>query len=158
MTQGRVFNRDVFARLWADPKVPTQRIADAMGMTRQAVSWRARQMGLPSRANVRRRVIDPVLLRDMWLAGVRSADIAAYFGAAHHSCVCTAARNLGLPRRQKGGKSGFRNGGWQKNITLAEWQELRAARRMAETARAEQAALANAEMVDHLWTRRRAAA
>jgi hypothetical protein len=155
---GRVFNRDVFARLWNDPKVPTQRIADAMGMTRQAVSWRARQMGLESRALVRRRVIEPDLLRDMWLAGVRSADIAAYFGAAHHSCVCTAARKLGLPRRQKGGKSGFRNGGWQKNITIAEWHELQAVRRMAEAAQVTRAAMRDAEMIDRASPKRRAAA
>lgn len=127
------FDRAVFARLWNDHSVPTKRIAQVMGVTRQAVSWHAHHMGLPSRQKVRLRKADPNLLREMWLAGVSSADIARHFGMAHHSCATTAARKLGLPRRKRG-PSGRMNGGWQANITIEEFFEGKDAEKMAEAA------------------------
>ena len=145
------FNVAVFAALWQNHAVPTQRIADAMGITRQGASWHARRMGLPSRAKVRRRLVEPELLAEMWLAGVSSREIAAHFGMAHHSCAVTAAKNLGLPRRKRG-PSGTMNGGWLPTITAAQFLSDKAqgilGARMAEAARVEQAAMINAEMAD----------
>ena len=141
------FNRAAFVALWNNHAVKTQRIADAMGVTRQAVQARAKAMGLPSRGHIRLRKADPDLLREMWAAGVKTSEIAAHFGMAFPACASLAAIKLGLPRRVRGA-SGKRNGGWVATITLAQFFEMRLARRMAETAREEQAAAINAEMVE----------
>lgn len=141
----RTFDRKIFASLWNDHSIPTQRIADAMGISRQGVSWHAHHMGLPSRAKVRRRKADPVLLREMWLAGVSSAEIAAHFGMSHHSCAVTAAKKIGLPRRERG-PSREMNGGWKKNKPISEFlyerEQAELAAKMAEAAAEEQRAAA----------------
>lgn len=149
MGEPRSFNREIFAVLWNNHRVPTARIAETMGITRQAVSWHGHHMGLPSREKLRKRKSDPALLSEMWLAGVRSADIARHFGMAHRSCAITAAKMLGLPGRKRGA-SGRMNGGWEPNITLEEFLEARLGARMAEAARIERGALINAEMVDQI--------
>lgn len=142
-----------FARLWACTRISTDEMAAALGVTRQAVSWRARTMGLPSRAANRRRKADPALLAEMWLAGVSSAEIARHFGMAHHACATTAARLAGLPARirSSGGTGG--RGGWPRTITLDDFWQLRAADRMRLAATAERAATAKR---DGLRTRRAA--
>ncbi len=136
---GARFDRAIFARLWNDHSIPTQRIAEAMGVTRQTVSWHAHQMGLPSRAGLRHRKADPALLREMWLAGVSAREIAEHFGMAHHACVVTAAKNLGLPGRVRG-PAGYRNGGWVANLPIAEFWQAKLAARMEEFVRSERAA------------------
>lgn len=140
-------NINAFCSLWNNHAVPTRRIAEAMGMTRQGVQYWAARLGLPSRAKLRRRKHDPALLAEMWAAGVSTSDIAQHFGLAHHACVSTAARCMGLPRRQRG-PSGRMNGGWRPTITAAAFFEARLAQRMARSAREEQAAMIAAEMVD----------
>lgn len=149
---GTAFNREIFARLWNDHSVPTARIAAAMGLTRQGVSWHARKLNLPGRDKLRRKLYEETTLRDMWLAGVKASEIAKHFGMAHHACASTAARKLGLPRRQRG-PSGKMNGGWPATISLTEYFEAKAAARLAVVAAREQAALINAEMVDTIGYR-----
>lgn len=127
------FNRDVFAKLWANHRIPTAKIAEAMGISRAGVSWHAHHMGLPTRSKVRKRKADPDLLTEMWMAGVKASDIAQHFGMAHHACAATAARKLGLPKRQRG-QSGKMNGGWRANITMAEFLEAKAGVQMAMVA------------------------
>lgn len=118
-----------FARLWSCMQISTEEIANSAGVKRQAVTYRARKLGLPSREKNRRRKAEPKLLEEMWLAGVRSADIARHFKMAHGACASTAARKLGLPPRERG-SAGFRNGGWAKNITLEEFLQAKLAERM----------------------------
>lgn len=134
------FNREVFAKLWANHRIPTAKIAAAMGISRAGVSWHAHQMGLPGRDKVRRRLADPDVLREMWMAGVKASEIARYFGMAHHACVTTAARNMGLPKRQRG-SSGKMNGGWKANITLAAFLEAKAGANMVRVAAQEREAM-----------------
>ena len=124
----RVVDRETFTRLWKCHTISTEEIAQWLGVTRQAVSDRARRMGLPSRAKVRRRIIRLEELKDLWKAGVATKDIAAYFGLAHHSCVSTAARNAGLPPRQRGVGKGA--GLWIGTISMREYRELKLAERM----------------------------
>lgn len=133
----RHFNREVFALLWSNHDIPVMRIADAMGISRAGASWHAKAMGLPSRAKVRRRKINPTLLREMWTAGVAVSEIAAHFGIRNGSAVSHAATALGLPKRERG-PAGFRNGGWKPTITLAQFLEQRTAARMAALAKSEQ--------------------
>ena len=113
-----------FARLWSCLTITTDEIAASVGVTRQAVGYRAKRMGLPPRSKNRRRKAAPNELAEMWRAGVRCADIARHFGMAHGACVSTAARKLGLPPRVRGA-AGFRNGGWARNITLEQYFEDR---------------------------------
>jgi hypothetical protein len=121
--------------LWPRHDIPTRAIAAHFGVTRQAVSWAAHRAGLPPRTRLRRRLIDPDELRDMWLAGVASPEIARHFGVAHHSCVTHSARKMGLPRRIRstGGMPGAR-GGWLPTITLQQYFEMRLAQAMADEA------------------------
>ena len=149
--EAKRFNPEIFEKLWANHKIPTQRIADAMGISRQGAGWHAKRMGLPSREKVRRIKHDPALLAEMWIAKVSSADIAAHFGMAHHACVTTAARVAGLPPRKRG-SSGRMNGGWEATISAAEFFEgkrLAALNRaLIEDAKSVAAQFRLAEMVD----------
>ena len=121
-------NTDAFIAAWNNHKIPTARIADALGVSRAAVSRRAHNMGLPTREKVRRKKHDPALLAEMWMAGVSAKEIAEYFGMAHHACASTAARKQGLPKRERG-SAGYRNGGWKGNLPIGLfWQEKMAAR------------------------------
>jgi len=122
-----------FARFWACHEITTQELADWLGVTRNAVSWRARQAGLPSRKHVRRRKADDATLRDMWMAGVSSADIARHFGYAGRSCVSRRARMLGLPSRVRRRGTGGVNG-WDGTIPMWQYLEARIGERMAAEA------------------------
>jgi len=126
---------DLFAKLWACHSIPTQEIADRLGVTRQAVSWRAHHAGLPSRKHVRYRKCDDAKLTEMWLAGVKVADIARFFGYAYRSCVSQRVADLGLPRRVRKPGCGGPNG-YPGTITLAKYGEMR----MAEAMQAEREA------------------
>lgn len=124
-----------FARLWNCHRISTEEIAQWMGVTRQAVGDRARRMGLPSRAKVRKQLVRNDELRELWLAGVATKDIAQYFGLASHSCVSRAVLLAGLPRRERG-KGGHTHGGWIGTISLHDYRQIKLAERMkAEIAR-----------------------
>lgn len=116
------YDDETFKRLWLCLTIGTEEIAQSVGVTRQAVTYRAKRMGLPLRTKNRLRKARPEELAAMWRAGVRCADIARHFGMAHGACVSTAARHLGLPPRVRGA-AGFRNGGWAENITLEQYLE-----------------------------------
>lgn len=129
----RKINREAFEVLWFKPTVSIQQMADAMGVKRQAVTWRARSFGLPDRTKMRARKIQPELFREMWEAGVSTHEIARHFGLSCHSSACAMARHLDLPRRVRG-KSGKMNGGCAATITVREFYEMKLARRMAAAA------------------------
>lgn len=137
-------NLAAFQKLWANPKVTIQRIADAMGITRQAVGQRAKALGLPSRGHLRQIKHEPALLAEMWAAGVSTEEIAAHFGMAHRACASKAARNANLPKRARGA-SGKRNGGWVAGMTLAEFLEAKAAEKFKAAILAEQRQLQAAQ-------------
>lgn len=130
----RRYDDATFKRLWSCLDISIDEIAASADVTRQAVTYRAKRLGLPSRVTNRRRKHEPGLLAEMWNAGVRVADIARHFGFAYHQCVSTAARNMGLPPRERGA-AGFKNGGWKKNITLEEFAQIKLAERMRADAR-----------------------
>jgi len=140
-------NLAAFARLWNNHDIPTNRIAAAMGITRQAVSWRAHRMGLPCRGKLRVKKHKPGLLTELWLAGVSSKEIAAHFGMASHSSAIKAAKDLGLPHRERG-PAGHMNGGWKANLPIAEFWDQRAAAAMAEAAAETREAMKRRRMVD----------
>ena len=131
----REVDPDTLARLWNCHRISTDEIAQWLGVSRQAVGDRARRMGLPSGAKVRKRLVRDEELRELWLAGVSTTDIAKLFGLASRSCVSRAVLLAGLPRRKRG-KGGKTHGGWIGTISLEEYRQIKLAERMkAEIAR-----------------------
>lgn len=127
----REVDPETFARLWNCHRISTEEIAQWMGVTRQAVGDRARRMGLPSRAKVRKQLVRNDELRELWLAGDAAKDIAEYFGLASHSCVSRAVLLAGLPRRKRG-KGGNTHGGWIGTISLHDYRQMKLAERMKQ--------------------------
>jgi hypothetical protein len=88
-------------------------------------------MGLPSRAKVRKRLVRDDELRELWLAGVSTTDIAKLFGLASCSCVSRAVLLADLPRRKRG-IGGNTHGGWIGTISLYDYRQSKLAERMAQ--------------------------
>ena len=127
----RNITRETLEPLWARREIPIARMASALGVTAAGLSWKAKSLGLPSRAGNQRprQKVDSDLFRRMWLAGVSSVEMAAAFGYSHPSGVTTRRRLMGLPPRTRG-KSGKNNGGWCAHITIDQFYEAEVARAM----------------------------
>lgn len=117
---------DLIRSAWLRMEIPSERIAKAIGITRQGLSYRAKRMGLPSRAGnqASNKKGDDDLFRRMWQFGVHTGDMAEHFGYAHPSGVSIRRRMMGLPGRSKG----FR---WCR---ITEFWDAEMARMMAATA------------------------
>jgi len=101
----RLSNAD-FARLWADRSISTDEIGRRLGITRQAVSQRARARGLPHRDGHQKfkRVIQPERdgeFRALWEASIGVAEMCRILGCKEWNIRQHAAR-LGYPPRSKG--------------------------------------------------------
>lgn len=131
--RGKVVSEAEFRRMWMDETITAREIGEQLGVSEQAVRFRAKNRGLPPRkgGGGKFRKIDPVRFRRMWDANVGSADIARAFGVTQPG-VNLRARQWGFPKR---------------NCT--RWNMVPLVRFLwAETARQEQAAMKLAEMVD----------
>ncbi|MGR3495409.1 hypothetical protein [Citreimonas sp.] len=141
--------RDALEPVWMRLDIPTERIAARLGVTRQALSHKARSLGLPPRTGNQRshQKVDAGTFRRMWLAGVNTSDIAKAFGYSHRAAVSRRRRLMGLPPRQRGaGPCGWdgtislvefyaAERGWDGRMTLAEFREAELARLMAQSVR-----------------------
>lgn len=96
----RNIGREALGPVWAREDIPTEKMAAALGVSRQAISQRAKSLGLPSRASVRGKKGDDALFVTLWEAGVRPADIMRYLGYSCRQCVTQRRRMLGLPPRR----------------------------------------------------------
>jgi len=128
--------REVLAPVWMRHYIPTEVIASRLGVTRQGLSWKAKSLGLPSRAKNRMKFSDDETFTRMWMAGVSTAEMAKAFGYRHPQSITTRRRALGLPARMK---SGGGKGGWGATISLAEFHEIQLAEQMTQRARKERA-------------------
>jgi hypothetical protein len=132
--------REMLEPVWLRRDIPIARIAETLGVTRAAVSWHAKKLGLPSRAGNQeshKRGSDKRLAA-LWSAGVSSTEIAKAVGYTHHSSVSCRARMMGLPPRNRGNASGFYDpdGQWRNHTPLRDVLQGDLARAMAESARA----------------------
>jgi hypothetical protein len=119
--------------LWSRLDIPTERIAKALGVTRSAVSYKARTLGLPPRTGNQEcnKLLPDEVFKRMWLAGVSSTDMAKLGGYRHRSAISHRRTLLGLPPRTRG-KGGKNHSGWKETITLLQFQEMEMARLMKE--------------------------
>lgn len=131
--RGKRISDAEFRRLWLDPDVPAQAIADRLGITVQAVRLRAMARKLPKRkgGGGKNRKINPALFREMWAANVGMEAMARFFGV-HPNCITKRRTEWGLPRR-----------------ACSRWNSISVAGfLLAKAAHETEAALAMAEMVD----------
>jgi len=125
--------REVLEPVWMRHDIPTEVIATRLGVTRQALSYKAKSLGLPSRAKNRIKFVDDKTFTRMWLAGVSTSEMAEAFGYCGRAAITTRRRQLRLPaRRRSSGSGNF--GGWPKTITIAQFYEQELAERMKREA------------------------
>lgn len=107
-------------RAWLDPELTLPQAAASVGMSKDALQARARDLKLPARRTGRRERIRPHMERDfrlMWIAGVSAREIGRHFKCSYFSVINTAIR-LGLDLRGKG---------YRPRMTLAQFFETRLA-------------------------------
>jgi len=128
--------REMLEPLWSRREIPTRRIAERLGVSRQAVSARARALGLPSRAGNQgpNKTAPDARFREMWLAGLCGADMARALGYSRPSCVSRRAAMMGLPPRQRVPGASEVDGsgvqGWGGLIRLPVFAEAKLSERM----------------------------
>lgn len=125
--------REDLEPLWSRLDIPTEKVAEALGVTRQGLSHKARALGLPSRVRNRRKLCDDATFERMWLAGVSIQEIADHFGYMQRQGVTTRRRHLGLPPRTriKGTKQ---TGGWRETISMTRYVEIELSKMMGVSA------------------------
>lgn len=141
--RGKLMSEASFARLWGDPAVSLRELAELLGVSRQAVSIRARVRGLPPRVgpgtSCRPRIEDSAPeLAAMWNANVGLRAMADHFDCCH-TAVLKAASRLGLPKRHLTR--------WHL-ISVADFRALQLREAMAASARETLGHMACAEMLD----------
>ena len=117
--------REMLEPVWSRKDITVEKIAKTLGVSRQAVSYKAKTLGLPSRygnQKPKQKVDDDTFTR-MWLAGVNTREMAEHFGYAHPSAIGHRRILLDLPPRVRstGGKN---HAGWVQTISLAQFAEM----------------------------------
>lgn len=107
--RGIQISRVEFRALWDDPALTLAQIGERLGITKQAVTNRARARGFPprprdARADVRK--VDPVVAADMYRAGVPLDQIMAHFGCTWVPLRRALAQADNLRRRGRGKQAG----------------------------------------------------
>ncbi len=137
---GKLVSEAGFRRMWFDSSLTLAEIGRELGIKQQAVSMRAATRGLPRRpARGAKPACDPELLAKLWLAHVAIDEISASLGCDPKT-VRNTRKRLGLPERGPGRRA--------RMITMADYRAGQLRTALAQSAREEQAALRNAEMVD----------
>ncbi len=136
--RGKIVSEAEFARLWHSGARLID-MADALGISPQAVRYRAEARSLGPRVPCGREVITCPAFATLWAAGVRGKDIAVHYGVSHLTPRNTAAR-LGLEPRPR----------WNKScgISMAEYRQAQIVSAMMAEAKITRAAMRDAEMID----------
>lgn len=137
--RGKMVSNAEFKRLWLDRSNTVAEIGSMLGISGSAVTCRAIIRGLgPRDCGPLPSISDDVQFRAMWIARVAMCEIARELGV-HVNTVRNHAIRLGLKRR---------SGGRSTAISMAQFRHQQAVARLAETAQAERAQWALAEMID----------
>ncbi|WP_213546386.1 winged helix-turn-helix domain-containing protein [Vannielia litorea] len=150
--RGKTVSNAAFARLWNNHDMTLAEIGAELGISAQAVRFRAAARDLPPRPQFprdRQQCIGPEQedsFRSMWRYEVGCSDMAAHFGT-NMARICKTAERLGLPKRSISR--------WNK-INTGEWREQRLAGKLAASAAQTRAAIKDADMKDIIIGRRAA--
>lgn len=136
--RGKCISEAEFRRMWMDGGLMVADIAAQLGVTVSAVCCRAKLRGFPPRKAIRNRVINDPEFAELYLSNVMTRDLCALYGVTHSRINRTAAR-LGIRIRNLRGKAG---------VTIETYRAAKVLIAMRASARVEQAAMINAEMVD----------
>jgi len=125
----RNLTREVLEPLWNRREISFARMGAALGVSAEVVRRKGIRLGLPPRGarKAPHGKCDAEAFRRLWLAGVKTEDMARHFGYAEASCVTRRARRLGLPKRQRGRSTGA-VAGWAATISLTQYLEAEMAR------------------------------
>lgn len=113
--------------LWDRKDIPVRRIAEALGVTRQAVVYRAKMFGFPNRYGNQtpmKKCRDAEFI-EAWEAGLSVNNIARLFGYSRSGAVSTRRSRLGLAPRTSG----------HRPITPGRFAEMQLLKRMSESKR-----------------------
>lgn len=138
-------SRAEFTRQWLAGET-AEAMALHFGCCTKTITNKAKAFKLPMRTGGPGRKHDYSLICRLYADGVLVGDIARAAGLPHPAHVTRAVQMMGQPRRTK---SEAVKRQW---LTLDQWHEAQMARAMAQDARAEQAAMINAEMTDRMRT------
>lgn len=124
--------KEDLAPIWARREINIATMAKALGVSRAAVSWHAKKLGLPSRAGNQEcnKGCSDAEFVSMWMAGLHGSEITRICGYSCRNSVAIRRVNLGLPTRGRSSGTG-RHGGW-KTITYREYAEIKLARMMKD--------------------------
>lgn len=108
-------------RAWDDRSLTVPEVAARFAIAPRTVQKLARANGWPPRSSRKRSArLTPGLVRPLWDAGLRCADIAVLLGAGEDAVQAVAWR------------AGWRRGrGWIARVTLADWAAARLRERAA---------------------------
>lgn len=134
--RGKRMSGAEFKRLWLDPDVKVQEIAEKLDVTATAVRSRAKRRGLPARhamirAERQRRLAKDPLLKFMLEHGVSKADIQRYFGTGHRQ-LARITEELGI-QRSRGDVSRWNKMSLQE--ALLRWHMAKSAQETRELER-----------------------
>ncbi|MBY6005400.1 hypothetical protein KUV62_15855 [Salipiger bermudensis] len=135
---------ETLAPIWANRGIPTQKVADMLGIERSTLCWKRSTLGIPPRVTGRVPKADEDTFRRMWLAGVNVREMAEFFGYRCKQAVKKRRTRLGLPPRPVGSKG--------KSITLAQFHEQEIARRMSAQAGGKKIRAAGGEDRSQMWS------
>lgn len=117
------YSRAAFAAMWRDRNLTVREIARRMGLGEHTVAMHARRLGLGKRSGGARRVAFGADFAALWLSGLRTGDLAQFYGC-HPDTILREALRQGLPRRVR----------LPSRPGLDDLREWRLARAMAEDA------------------------
>lgn len=131
-----------FRRMWADPSLTIEDIANHLGVCSRSVWQRAKYRGLPGRGHIvaKAKCVFDDEFAAMYQARVYSADLAQHYG-------CTVS-NVEKHSRRLGVKRSRRMTRWDKGLTIADYRALQLREAMAASARETLGHMACAEMLD----------
>lgn len=136
MKRGKTVSEAEFRRMWADTSISQAEIGRRLGISGEAVRYRAASRNLPPRSPARpfARKFDHARIVRMYRAGLAMHVIAGVLGCTT-SVVRLALDNAGVKRRSRHDPAG---------VTAAEYMQ----RALAASAKETRAAMWDAEMND----------